>query len=484
MRPVKNFLVDSEAADVQAWVKIVEENFEMLGSLRRAISMLNAFGKADEPSNEVENESEITGFSHNVKDESHRPDQISEGNISLRDMKVTIDSHPEGSGGDVRVMTYEGRQIDVNLDGPLAAADDPVDDGLRHGHGLSKRKNGVNDISNYRTLGRVTGPAVSSPMGPAEIDCYSFQVGYQGAQRNNDGPYAPITTMVEATQETGWQMPPQNRPVVQIQPRCLRLGLCNNAFSLQNTHELLGCTETSRSMGGIVRGLQTPPQMTCRDAAASVTQGKVIQGNVPEASLLSCDKVTVPMIALERQEIMPSGKTCQSLYTGPQMVLANAAQEVSAGTGTPGVKSSVDQVLSVVCTRTKTGLATGAVAPMDLSSQRVVIPDGTSASTTLREFLPKAALGAEALLPKAETPQQSMRGVGFALMGDRAADTGYNDTELSPHEANPSYDKHLFFQGLNEILSKWSVERKTRKKRVNMKVEICYGCQQVGHFAR
>ena len=200
----------------------------MLGSFRRAISMLNPFGKAHEPSNEVENESEITGFFHNVKDESHQPDRISEGKISWRDMKVPIDSHPEGSGGDVRVMTVEGRRTDANLDGPLAAADESVGDGLRHGHGLSERKNGVKDISNYRTLGRVTGPAVSSPMGPADTGCYPFRVGSQGAQRNNDGPYAPITTMVQVTQEPGWQLPPQNRPVVQIQPAYLGLGLCND----------------------------------------------------------------------------------------------------------------------------------------------------------------------------------------------------------------------------------------------------------------
>ena len=454
----------------------------MLGSLRRAHSMLNPFGKADEPSIEVENECEITEFSHNVKDESHQPDQISEGKISWRDMKVPADSHPKGSGGDIGVRTVECRRADANFNVPLAAASDPVHDCLRHGHGLSGRKNGVKDISNYRTLGWVTGPAVSSPMGPADTDCYPFRVGSQGAQRNNDGPYAPITTMVEATQEPGWQMPPQNRPVVQIQPRCLRLGLCNNAFSPQYTHKLLRCTETSRSMGGIERGLQTPPQMTCRDAAASVTQEKVIQGNVSETSLLSCEEVTVPMITLEGHEIVPTGESCQSLYTGPQMVLVNAVQEVSAGVGTPGVRSSVDQVLSVKCTRTRT--ATGAAAPMESSSQGIMIPGGTNASTTLREFLPKAALGAEALLPKAETPQQSMTGVGFALMGDTAADTGYNDNELSPHEASPPNEKQLFFQGLMEILSKWSGERKTRKKRVNMKVEICYGCQQVGHFAR
>ena len=346
------------------------------------------------------------------------------------------------------------------------------------------REKRVKDISNYRTLGQVTGPAVSSPMGPADTDCYPFRVGSQGAQRNNDGPHAPITTMVQVAQEPGWQLPPQNRPVVQIQPGYLGLGLYNNAFSHQYTHEPLGCTETSRSISGIVRGLQTAPQMTCRDAAASVTQEKVIHGNVPEPSLLSCEEVTVPMIALERQEIVPTGEPCQSLYTGPQMVLANVVQEVPAGAGTPGVRSSVDQVLSVECTMTRTELITGTVAPMDLSSQRVMIPDGTSASTTLREILPKAALGAEALLPMAETPQQSMTGVGFALMGDRAADTSYNDTELPPHEASPLYDKQLFLQGLMEILSRWSVERKTRKMRVYMKVEICYGCQQVGHFAR
>ena len=98
-------------------------------------------------------------------------------------MKVPVDSHPEGPGGDVRVMTLEGRQTDANLDGPLAAADDPVDDGLRHGHGLSEDENGVKDISKYRTLGRVTGPAVSSRMGSPERDCYHLRVGFQGAQR-------------------------------------------------------------------------------------------------------------------------------------------------------------------------------------------------------------------------------------------------------------------------------------------------------------
>ena len=139
----------------------------------------------------MENESEITGILHNAEDESHQPDQISEGKISWRDMKVPIDSHPEGSGGDVRVMTVEGRQTDANLHGLLAAADDPVDDGLRHGHGLSEGENGVKDINNCRTLDWVTGPAVSSPMGPAEIDCYLFRVGFQGAQRNNDRLYCP-----------------------------------------------------------------------------------------------------------------------------------------------------------------------------------------------------------------------------------------------------------------------------------------------------
>ena len=455
----------------------------MLGSLRRAINVLNPFGAADELPNGVENGGEVeVEVPQNAEGEPRQPVRNVEGRRSRRALESPAGNHPEGHGDHGRDRIVEGRQADANFNVPLAAACVLVHDGLRHGHGLSERKNEVKDISNYRT-GRVTGPAVSSPMGPADTDCYPFRVGSRGAHRNNGGPYAPITTMVEATQEPGWQMPPQNRPVVQIQPRCLRLGLCNNAFSPQCTHELLRCTETSRSTGGIARGLQRPPQMTCRDAAASVTQEKVIQGNVPEASLLSCEEVTVPMIDLEGQEIMPTGKSCQSLYTGPQMVLANAAQEVSAGAGTSGVKSSVDQVLSVECTRTRTGLETGAVAPMDLSSQRVVVPDGTSASTTLREFLPKVALGAEALLPKAKT-QQLMTGVGFALMGDRAADTGYNDTELSPQEASPPYDKQLFFQGLVEILSRWSVERKTRKRRVDMQVEICYGCQQVGHFAR
>ena len=90
------------------------------------------------------------------------------------------------------------------------------------------------------------------------------------------------------------------------------------------------------------------------------------------------------MIALEGQEIVPTGESRQSLYTGPQMVLANAVQEVSAGAGTPGVRYSVDQVVSVECTRTR--MATGAEAPMESSSQGIMIPGGTNASTTLREF--------------------------------------------------------------------------------------------------
>ena len=112
----------------------------MLGSFRRALSVLNPFGAADEPSNEVENRGEEVEIPQNAEGEPHRPVQNVEGKISRREMKVPVDSHPEGSGGDVRVMTVEGRQTDANFNMPLAAASNPVNDGLRHDHGLSERK--------------------------------------------------------------------------------------------------------------------------------------------------------------------------------------------------------------------------------------------------------------------------------------------------------------------------------------------------------
>ena len=111
-----------------------------------------------------------------------------------------------------------------------------------------------------------------------------------------------------------------------------------------------------------------------------------------EANLLSWEEVTVPMVAPQGQKLVSISVSCQYLCTGPQMVLANVVQEVSAGAGIAGFRSRVNQVLSVDCTRIGTELATGAVAPMDLSSKGMIIPDDTNGTTNLREFLPKAAV--------------------------------------------------------------------------------------------
>ena len=127
---------------------------------------------------------------------------------------------------------------------------------------------------------------------------------------------------------------------------------------------------------------------------------------------------------------MPTGESCQNLYTGPQMVLADVVQEVSVGAGTTGVRSSVDQVLSDECTRTGTELATSAIAQMDLSSQGMMIPGGTNASTNVREFLQEVVVSADALMPRAEAPQQSVAGDDLTVVESTAADTGHSDTRI------------------------------------------------------
>ena len=156
---------------------------------------------------------------------------------------------------------------------------------------------------------------------------------------------------------------------------------------------------------------------------------------VPDASLLSYEDVTVPMEALKGQEMVPSGESCQSLYTGPQMVLANTVQKVSARAGTPEVRSSVDQGLSAESTRAGMELTRGAVAPMGSSSQ-MMSPDGAIAATTVMELLPEAAIGAEALTSRTGAPQQSGIGEGSAVVETRVADTGHNDTGMRQSGAN------------------------------------------------
>ena len=48
-------------------MRILKKILKMLGSLRRAISVLNPFGKADEPSNEVENGGEMSEMPQNAE---------------------------------------------------------------------------------------------------------------------------------------------------------------------------------------------------------------------------------------------------------------------------------------------------------------------------------------------------------------------------------------------------------------------------------
>ena len=96
--------------------------------------MLNPFGAADEPPNEVENRGEGVEIPQNAEGEPHQPVQNVEGRRSRRDLESPAGNHPEGHGDHGRDRTVEGRQADANLNVPLAAASSPGD-GVRHGQG-------------------------------------------------------------------------------------------------------------------------------------------------------------------------------------------------------------------------------------------------------------------------------------------------------------------------------------------------------------
>ena len=106
----------------------------MLGSLRRALSVLNPFGAADEPPNGVENGGEVeVEVPKNAEGGGARqPVRNVEGRRSRRDLESPAGNHPEGHGDHGRDRTVEGRQADANLNVPLAAASSPGD-GVRHG---------------------------------------------------------------------------------------------------------------------------------------------------------------------------------------------------------------------------------------------------------------------------------------------------------------------------------------------------------------
>ena len=82
--------------------------------------MLNPFGAADEPPNEVENRGEGVEIPQNAEGEPHQPVQNVEGRRSQRDLESPAGNHPEGHGDHGRDRTVEGRQADANLNVPLA----------------------------------------------------------------------------------------------------------------------------------------------------------------------------------------------------------------------------------------------------------------------------------------------------------------------------------------------------------------------------
>ena len=107
----------------------------MVGSFGRALSVLNPFGAADEPPNEVENRGEKVEIPQNAEGEPHQPVQNVEGRRSRRDLESPAGNHPEGHGDHGRGLPVERRQADAYLNVPLAAASDSVDNGLRRGQG-------------------------------------------------------------------------------------------------------------------------------------------------------------------------------------------------------------------------------------------------------------------------------------------------------------------------------------------------------------
>ena len=458
----------------------------MLGSFRRALSVLNPFGAADEPPNEVENRGEEVEIPQNAEGEPRQPVRNVEGRRSRRALERPAGNHPESHGDHGRDRTVEGRQADANLNVPLAAASSPGD-GVRHDQGA--RPGELSPIGPpavgwgppmyesfryptpgypyYQSPATAYAPNYAYPPTP-----YPYPMGFQGPPMSY-GSYVPGTPVMHGAQGLGWQMPSQNSPVVQPQPGYTGHGLLNNDLSM---HGQVHPAQTGA--GGSAQELQMPQQSVCQDAVASVSLSDMIRrkepqastplsegGTVgqdgaihmsrddsqatlaktvpmtatvptaPDASLLSYEDVTVPMEALKGQEMVPSGESCQSLYTGPQMVLANTVEKVSAGAGTPEVRSSVDQGLSAESTRAGMELKRGAVAPMGSSSQ-MMSPDGAIAATTVMELLPEAAIGAEALTPRAGAPQQSVIGEGTAVVESRVAVTSHNDTGIPQSGAN------------------------------------------------
>ena len=374
----------------------------MLGSFRRALIVWNPFGAADEQPNEVENRGEEVEIPQNAEGEPHQPVQNVEGRRSRRDLESPAGNHPEGHGDHGRGRTVERRQADANLNVPLAAASNSVDNGLRHGQG--GRPGELSPIgppamgwgpsmyepvryptpgyAQYQSPGTAYAPNCAYPPTP-----YLCPMGFPGPQ--NYRSYVSATPRLPFSQEPVWQWPSPGGPVVQTQMGYPEHGLLNHDM---RTRGQVHPAQTGA--GGNGQGLQMPQQTVCQDAAAFMSLSDMIRRKVPQAStplseggtvgqdgaiqmsrddsqatlaktvpmtatvptapdasLLSYEDVIVPMEALKGQEMVPSGESSQSLYTGPQMVLANTIQKVSAGAGTPEVRSSVDQGLSAESTR-------------------------------------------------------------------------------------------------------------------------------------
>ena len=459
----------------------------MLGSFRRAFSVLNPFGAADEPTNDLENGGEVeVEISQNAEVEPHQPVQNVEGRRSRRDLESPTGNHPEGHGDYGRGRTVEGRQADANLNVPLAAASNPGD-GLRHDQGAKPGEMTpigppavgwgppMYESFRYPTPGSPYYQSPATAYAPNYVyppTSYPYPMGFQSPPTSY-GSYVPATPLIHGTPGLGWQMHSQNSPVVQTQSEYMGHGLLNNDLSM---HGQVHPAQTGA--GGSGQGLWMPKQTVCRDAAASVSLSDMIRRKVPQvstpfseggtvgrdgaihmsrddsqatlaktvpvtatvptapdASLLSYEDVTVPVKALKGHEMVRSDESCQSLYRGQQIILANTVQKVSAGAGTPEVRSSVDQGLSAESTRAGMELTRDAVAPMCSSSQ-MMSPDGPIAATTVMELLPEAAVGVEALRPWAGAPQQSVIGEGSAVVENRVADTGHNDAGMSQSWAN------------------------------------------------
>ena len=214
---------------------------------------------------------------------------------SRRDLEVPISNHHEGPGDKSRGRTVEGRQADANLNVPLAAASNPGD-GVRHGQGARPRelspigppavgwgppmyescRDPTPGYVQHQSPAAAYGPYYAYPPTP-----YPYPMGFQVSPMNY-GSYVPATSMMQGTQESGWQLPSQNSPVIQTQSGYTGHGLHNYDVTTQRTYEQVNTLEANKNICDDKQGSQM--------STLSVNRRSVVQETNPKDITLDQDR--------------------------------------------------------------------------------------------------------------------------------------------------------------------------------------------------